>query len=105
MKMTYESFTSTTFRIRFCVDGQRGEVTIKPLVDDEWETTTIGEAFYDVNLWLDDNVGKDKEGLVRFGVYHVKPDPDHSPDGLWITDSKMACSSDCPDAVIEIVNC
>ncbi len=68
MKMTYEAFTSTTFRIRFCVDGQRGEVTIRPLVDDEWETTTIGEAFYDVNLWLDDNVGKEKELAIENGV-------------------------------------
>jgi hypothetical protein len=105
MKMTYESFTSTTFRIKFCVSGEMSEVTISPIVDDEWVTTTIGDLYYDVNLWLDDNVGKLKEGIVRFGVYHVKPDPDNSTDGLWITDNKPACSSDCPESHIEIVTC
>ncbi len=35
MKMTYESFTSTKFRIHFCVGAERADVTIKPLVDDE----------------------------------------------------------------------
>jgi hypothetical protein len=105
MKTTYESFTATTFRIKFCVNGNTSEVTITPLVDDEWVTTTVDGEYYDVNLWLDDNVGRESEGVVRFGVYHVKPDPDNSPDGLWITDSKMACSSDCPESVIEVVNC
>jgi hypothetical protein len=105
MKMSYVDFTSSTFRIKFCVAGEKAEVTISPLVDDEWVTTTIGEHYYDVNLWLDDNVGKSKDGLVRFGVYHVKPDPDNSTDGLWITDSKLACSNECSESSIELVNC
>jgi hypothetical protein len=102
MKMTYESFTSTKFRIHFCVGAERADVTIKPLVDDEWVTIYLGSECYDVNLWLDDNVGKDKDGFVRFGVYHVKPDPDNSPDGMWITDNKVVCSSDCSGSHIEI---
>lgn len=102
MKMTYESFTSTMFNIHFCIGEERASVTIEPIVDDEWITTYIGNECYDVNIWLDDNVGKDKEGLVRFGVYHVKPDPDNSVDGLWITDSKVVCSSDCSGSRIEV---
>lgn len=103
MKMSYVDFTSSTFRVTFCVDGEKHEQTIRPLVDDEWVTITIGERFYDINLWLDDNVGKHNEGQVRFGVYHVKPDPDNSTDGLWITDSKVVCSSDCAGATIAVV--
>ena len=30
--MTYESFTSTIFRIEFCIGSERAEVTIEPLV-------------------------------------------------------------------------
>jgi hypothetical protein len=100
MKMTYESFTSSTFLIRFCVNGtDQGEVTIRPLFDDEWATTSVGDKYYDVNLWLDEKKGDSP--VVRFGVYSLS----YSEDGMLITDSKMACSSDCPDAVIQIVNC
>lgn len=103
MKMSYADFTSSTFVVTFCIDGIKHERTIRPLLDDEWVTTTIGDQYYDVNLWLDDNVGKDAEGKVRFGVYHVKPDPDNSPDGLWITDHKVVCSSDCSGSAIKVI--
>lgn len=100
MKMTYEAFTSSTFLIRFCVNGtDQGEVTIKPIFDDGWATTLVNDKYYDVNLWLDD-LDNDNP-LVRFGVYSLS----YSEDGMLITDSKMACSNDCPDAVIQIVNC
>ena len=99
MKMTYEDFTSSKFLIRFCANGAQGEVTIRPIFDDEWETTIVGDTYYDVNLWLDEREGDSP--VVRFGVYSLS----YSKDGMLITDSKMACSSDCPDAVIQIVNC
>jgi hypothetical protein len=101
MKMTYEDFTSSTFLIRFCVNGtDQGEVTIRPIFDDEWATTSVNDKYYDVNLWLDDWKSEESP-IVRFGVYSLS----YSKDGMLITDSKMACSSDCPDAVIQIVNC
>jgi len=100
MKMTYEDFISSKFLIRFCVNGtDQGEVTIRPVVDDEWATTSVGDTYYDVNLWLDERGGESL--VVRFGVYSLS----YSKDGMLITDSKMACSSDCPGAVIQIVNC
>ena len=99
MKMTYEDFTSSNFLIRFCANGTTGEVTIRPIFDDEWATTIVGDTYYDVNLWLDEQKGDSP--VVRFGVYSLS----YSKDGMLITDSKMACSSDCPDAVIQIVNC
>ena len=99
MKMTYEDFTSSKFLIRFCANGTIGEVTIRPIFDDEWATTIVGDTYYDVNLWLDERKGDSP--VVRFGVYSLS----YSKDGMLITDSKMACSSDCPDAVIQIVNC
>lgn len=100
MKMTYEDFTSSKFLIRFCVNGtDQGEVTIRPIFDDEWTTTIVGDTYYDVNLWLDQRKGDSP--VVRFGVYSLS----YSKDGMLITDSKMACSSDCPGAVIQIVNC
>ncbi len=52
-----------------------------------------------VSNWLDEKKGESP--VVRFGVYSLS----YSEDGMLITDSKMACSSDCPDAVIQIVNC
>jgi hypothetical protein len=103
MKMTYADFTNTTFLVQFCIGDQKHEATIRPIVDDEWVTINDGDNYYDVNLWLDDNVGTNNEGQVRFGVYHVKPDPDNSTDGMWITDHKMVCSSDCAGASIEVI--
>ena len=100
MKMTYESFTSSTFLIRFCANGtDQGEVTIRPLVDDEWATTSVGDKYYDVNLWLDEKKGESP--VVKFGVYSLS----YSNDGMLITDSKMACIRDITDALIPIVNC
>lgn len=100
MKTTYEAFTSSTFLIRFCVNGtDRGEVTIRPIFDDEWATTSVNDKYYDVNLWLDEQKGESP--VVRFGVYSLS----YSEDGMLITDSNMACSNDCPNAVIQIVNC
>ena len=97
MKMSIEDFLSSSFKIEFCVDEHnRHTVFFEPEWEDDWQTVSFGENFYDVNLWLDE------DDTVRFGVYWIKPDPDNSTDGAWVTDSKVVCSNDCTSSVITI---
>jgi hypothetical protein len=97
MKMSIEDFLSSTFKIDFCVDEHTRHVAvIEPEWEDDWVTVSVGEYYYDVNLWLDD------DDVVRFAVYRLKSDPDNSPDFLTMIDSKVVCSDGCSSAVITV---
>jgi len=100
MKMSIEDYLSCSFKITFCIDENTMKtVVFEPEWEDDWLTINHGDHCYDLNLWLDD------DDSVKFGVYRLKQDPDHSTDGMWVMDSKVVCSNECPNAVIQIVTC